>query len=77
MMNITDMDSGPCYYTSYRVSHDALGKLRGDGVPHQRKLPPRLNVITGNQLDLNLYLTDLNRLAIKTLGLKMKKLEFI
>lgn len=50
MMNVTDMDSGPCYYTSYRVSHDALGKIRGDGVPHQRKQPPRFNVITGDKV---------------------------
>ena len=47
MMDITDMDTGPSYYTSYRVTHDTLGKHRGDGVPHIRKQPPRFNVITG------------------------------
>ena len=47
MMDVTDMDTGPCYYTSYRVTHDALGKIRGDGVPHIRKQPQRFNVITG------------------------------
>ena len=52
MMGITDMDTGPSYFTSYRVTHDALGKSRGDGAPHIREKPPRFNVITGNNLIL-------------------------
>ena len=47
MMDVTDMDTGASYFTSYRVVHDELGKQRGEGVPHILKKPPRFNVITG------------------------------
>jgi len=47
MMDVTDSDCGPSYRTSYKTVHDQLAKLRGPGVPHSRKLPPRFNVISG------------------------------
>ncbi|XP_076810084.1 uncharacterized protein LOC143452839 [Clavelina lepadiformis] len=50
MMDVTDMDTGASYVTSYRVTHDVLGRSRGPGVPHARKIPPRFNVISGETL---------------------------
>jgi len=52
------MITGPSYFTSYRVTHDSLGKSRGDGVPHIRKQPPRFNVITGMSVKLKLLSDD-------------------
>lgn len=48
MMDVTDMDTGPSYVTSYRTVHDSLGTSRGRGVPHSRKKPPQFNIISGN-----------------------------
>nr|CAB3262850.1 uncharacterized protein LOC100184141 [Phallusia mammillata] len=51
MMDVTDMDTGPSYVTSYRTVHDALGKSRGNGSSHVRKKPPRFNIISGETLN--------------------------